>query len=176
MRLVNRLLSLLLGLVLLGGGSAAIVSTATVLLAPADLQASRRQVLTAIGATISSPLDSEVGWGVSAGLVVAGVLLLAFELRPRPPRHLQLGAHGGMTWWLDRQSLERAARRMLTSRIPIHGASIRLRGDWRITVRAEGDQEARPEIHRELEDLLRRLGRSGGSRLRVRLRQSRRVV
>jgi Family of unknown function (DUF6286) len=176
MRLVNRLLSLLLGLVVVAAGLAAIGSTLTALFGPAELQASRRQVLTAIGAAASLPLDSRVGWGVGAGLVVAGVLLLIFELRPRPPRHLQLGAHDGLTWWLDRQSLERVARRMLTSRTPIHDASIRLRRDWRITVRAEGDQRARAEIHRELEDLLRRLGRSGGSRLRVRLRQRRRVV
>lgn len=180
MTVINRLLSLLLGLLLLALGLAAIVWViATEVGAqrlPGQLPNVHQQVLSAVAFGASQSLSSGLGLVVCIVLVVVGILLLFLELKPWAPRRLEMGERGFLRWRIDRRSFEQALNWLLRSRTAARRISIRLHRRWRLTVAAEGDSQTRQEVEAELQSLLQRLGSDGLARVRFKFKRARGVA
>jgi hypothetical protein len=173
MRVVNRLLSLLLGLALVCGG----------LLVAAEAMA------TALGAgPFGIPVNhwaallehrrlqdawAVVGFGVATAV---GAVLLLVEVWPWRPQRVAIGVDGPTSWWLSRRYVEMELRRATLDATPASHvmASVRLhRRRWEVRVRAAAPTDARRAIAEAAQADLARLGAPENSHLRVRVRRPR---
>jgi hypothetical protein len=173
MRVINRLLSLLLGLALVGGGLlAAAEATATALGAgPFGIPVSH-------WATLLEHRRLQDAWTV-VGFAVAtaiGAVLLLVEVWPWRPLRVEIGVDGPTSWWLSRRSVEMELRRAMLAATPASHliASLRPhRRRWEVRVRAAAPTDARRAIAEAAQADLARLGAPANSRVRVRLRRPR---
>jgi hypothetical protein len=173
MRVINRLLSLLLGLALVCGG----------LLVAAEAMA------TALGAgPFGIPVSHWAAllehrrihdaWAVIGFAVTtaAGAVLLLIEVWPWRPLRVAIGVDGPTSWWLSRRSVEMELRRATLGATPASHvmASVRPhRRRWEVRVRAAAPTDARWAITEAAQADLARLGAPENSHLRVRLRRPR---
>jgi hypothetical protein len=173
MRVVNALLSLLLGLALVAGGILVAVEA----------------VATAVGAgPFAIPVTSWASllehrqlhdpWAIAGFAAATGVgaLLLLTELRPWRPLRLAIGVDGPTSWWLSRRSVEEQVQRATLAAAPAWhaAASVRPRHRrWEVRLRAVARTDARPAIAQAAEAGLARLGAPQESRVRLRIRPPR---
>jgi hypothetical protein len=173
MRVVNRLLSLLLGLALVCGGLlVAAEAMATALGAgPFGIPVSR-------WAALLEHRQVQDVWAV-AGFAVAiaiGAVLLLVEVWPRRPLRVEIGVDGPTSWWLSRRSVEMELRRAMLAATPASRLTASLRPHrrrWEVRVRAAAPTDARQAIADAAQADLARLGAPEDSHVRVRLRQPR---
>jgi hypothetical protein len=171
--MVNRLLSLLLGLALVGGGLlVAAEAMATALGAgPFGLPVSH-------WATLLEHRRLQDAWAV-AGFAVAtavGAVLLLVEVWPWRPLRVEIGADGPTSWWLSRRSVEMELRRALSAATPAAHLMASLRPHrrrWEVRIRAAAPTVARQAIADAAQADLARLGAPENSHVRVRLRRPR---
>lgn len=170
MRAVNRLLSALLGLALLGAGVVAAVEAVVIGLG------NRGRWL---------PLDSWYDWltthrldNSTLGVVllclgIAGLLLLIAELWPRRAVRLpiRLDGPGDAAWWLLRRPAEHRLAHDLSERLDTT-ARVRFRGraGQRVGATVWAEQDRRDEVERAVRTRLNDLGLGDGAGMRVRLR------
>ena len=177
MNLLNRLLSVLLGLVLLALGLAAIAWIIALEIGaqrlPGELPRLHAQVLSAVATAGAASLSGGIGLVTCIVLVVVGVLLLFSEIKPSPPRRLEIGERAQLRWRVDRRSFEQALSRLLENRTVARRISVRLRRGWRLAVSAEAERQTREELETELRTLLERLGSDHLARVRLKIRRSR---
>jgi hypothetical protein len=175
MRVVNLIAASLLGLVLLAGGLLLAAETALVAagqtpwLVPLDRWHARLS---------HTPLHS--GWilGISIGVAVIGLIVLALQLRRwAPPRVLTGDARGA--WWVTRRSVEQRAAAAAAAVRGVHDARADVRGSerrWRLRLRAVGHPEQRDEVARAVRRELDRLAVPKDLAVNLALRRPRRVV
>lgn len=176
MRVANRLLSLLLGIVLLAGGLLialeAVLAAAgqSTWLVPAD-QWYEFLTETLLGDTVVLVTALAVG--------VVGLVVLVVELRRwrpvRLPVHLE-AADGD--WWVARRSAERRLEGAAGKVSGVAGARAKLAargGPWRGSVRAEAREDSQQAVEQAVQDMLGRLGAPPESSVQVRLGKPRRV-
>ncbi len=184
MPLLNRLLSLLLGLALVLVGVWAIAmsvvdATGATGLPPAYVSVTQA-VQTGTRALSQLPLSSPIVLALCVGLLLVGALLLLAEAQPRPPSRVRLDQEPGITWWADRASIERGLSDTLVARTAAASARTRLRSDkssWHVSIDAAAPAESRAEVDAQARGVLSKLGRSAGAvDLRLRLHQPRRRV
>lgn len=176
MRAVNRVLSLLLGLVLLAGGLLVVVEAVLAAadqsswLIPAD---SWYQFLT------ENTLGDTVVLIAALAVGLLGLILLVAELRPWPPARLPLHLEtADGRWWVTRRAAERRLAAAAENVSGVGGARARLRtrrGRWRVGVRAQAREDSQQEVERAVEEILERLGSPPDSSVQVRLVRPRRV-
>jgi hypothetical protein len=173
MRVVNRMLSLLLGLGLVCGGLlVAAEATATALGAgPFGIPVSH-------WAALLEHRRLQDAWAV-VGFTVAtavGAVLLLIEVWPWRPQRVAIGVDGPTSWWLSRRSVEMELRRATLDATPASHvmASVRLhRRRWEVRVRAAAPTDAHRAVTEAAQADLARLGAPENSHLRVRLRRPR---
>ncbi|GIG91148.1 DUF6286 domain-containing protein [Plantactinospora endophytica] len=158
MRLVNRLATLLLGCVLLGGGLLLIVEVFAVALHRESVVVDRADWY---GTLTSTRLEDP--W-VRTGVVAAGVLglLILFGqlVRWKPTRLPTRLADG---WHLQRRSVERQLATAANTVPGVESASARVRREglgWRTRIRAVGDASVGSTVESTIRSELERLGAS----------------
>lgn len=149
MRAVNRALSLLLGLALLGGGVLTAVESVLVVLDRSPWVLPTRDWYASLTGTRLG--DSAV---LVASLVLAlvGLVLLAAELRPAPSSRLplELGWTGAS---LERRSAQRRLAAAANEVRGVHGAHARVRvrrGQWRVRMAVRVRDEDRDGVQDRL--------------------------
>jgi hypothetical protein len=173
MRVSNSLLSLLLGLGLIGGGLVvAVEAMATALGAgPFGIPVSHWAAL--LEHRRLHDTWAVVGFAVATAI---GAVLLLVEVWPWRPLRVAIGVDGPTSWWLSRRSVERELRRATLAATPASHvmASVRPhRRRWEVRVRAAAPTDARSAIAEAAEADLARLGAPENSHVRVRLRRPR---
>ncbi len=180
MRAVNRVLSFLLGLLLLLAGLAAIAWVIATAIGshylPGSLAHTYSEVTSAIRFASRLNLGSVTAIVTCIVLIMVGLLLLFFELRPSKPVRLDLPDNDSLRWRVERRSFEQALQWLLESRTSAQRITVRLRRRWRLAITAEGDRMTRSEVESELQGLLQRLGSESVARVRIRVRRSRGVI
>ncbi|HEX6336838.1 MAG TPA: DUF6286 domain-containing protein [Jiangellaceae bacterium] len=177
MRAANRLLSLLLGLVLLLGGLLVAVEAVLAALGQASL-------LIPVDRWYEFLTETEVGDRgvliVSLAVALLGLILVVAEMRRWPPTRLpvHLEAADGR-WWVARRSAENRLESAAEDVTGVVGARAKLRarqGRWRIGVRVEAREGSRPVVEQAIEKTLERLSPPPDSSVRLRLVKPRRVA
>lgn len=176
MRVVNRVLSLLLGIILLGGGLLLVVEAVLAAagqdswLLPAD---DWYQFFT------ETTLGDQVVLIVALAVALLGLILLIAELRPWPPTRLPVHLEtADGRWWITRRAAERRLAGAAETVSGAAGARARLRtrrDRWKVGVRVEAREDAQQEVEQAVQHTLARLGSPPDSSLQVRLVTPRRV-
>jgi hypothetical protein len=177
MRAVNRLLSLLLGLVLLLGGLLVAVEALLAALGQASW-------LIPVDRWYEFLTETRVGDRrvliVSLAVAVLGLILVVAEVRRWPPTRLPVhleSADGH--WWVARRSAESRLASAAGDVTGVVGARAKLRarhGRWQIGVRVEARESSRPVVEQAIEETLKRLSPPPDSSVRLRLVKPRRVA
>ena len=155
MRLVNRVASLLLALVLLAGGLLVVAEVIVIALDRPSLVVDRAGWY---GTLTTTRLGQPEIRAAAVGVAVLGLLILIGQLRRWTPDRLPTGLADG--WHLQRRSVE---RRLATAADTVPGvttatARLRRRGTvWRAQIRAIGDASARPAVETAVRRELDRL-------------------
>lgn len=177
MRVVNRLLSLLLGLALLGGGLLLAAEAALV-----EWDGRTRSLPTDdwYDALTTTRLGDDVVVWSAIGIALGALALLVAELRACPPRRLPLEEElGPGRWWVARRSAQRVLARHAEVAGDVHSARTRAalrRGRWRIRVRARARHAGTaPEVRAAVQAALDRLHVPEPVRVQVHLREQRKV-
>lgn len=179
MAFVNRLLSLLLGLVLIATGLAVLAWIVATEVGrrqlPGALPQTYDQVVVIVRQTGGLHLREPA---LLAGCVLAlllGVVLLILEVKPPPPRQLVLLREEHWNWVVDRRSCEHLLHSVIENRTPVQRSTVRLRRSWRLTVEADGDEQIRPELETQVSGALNRLGAPADGHVTYRMRRTRGV-
>lgn len=180
MALVNRLLSLLLGLVLIATGLAVLAWIVATVVGrrqlPGTLPRNYDQVVVIVQQAGALYLRQPAVLAGSVLALLLGVVLLVLELKPPPPRQLTLLREEHWNWVVDRRSCEYLLRSVIEDRTPIQRSTVRLRRSWRLIVEAEGDDDIRPELESHISGALERLGAPADGRVTYRMRRTRGVT
>ena len=178
MRAFNRVLSLLVGAALLAGGLFILVEVVTGAITHRPWPVRVDRWADALRAHSFADASAKITFTVTALL---GLVLLIAEARPWPKRSIALpGAdgEGRRSWLLNRRSVERQTGRAIRSATTATAAKVRLRArraTWRLRVAATASPEARPEIERQAQLAVARLGGPDHTPVRVRIAKTRRV-
>jgi hypothetical protein len=175
MRVVNLIAASLLGLVLLAGGlllaaeAALVAAGQSPWLVPLDRWHARLSHTTLRG-----------GWilGISIGVGVVGLIILALQVRPWAPQRLSTGDARG-PWWVTRRSVEQRAAAAAAGVIGVHDAHADVRGNersWHLRLRAVANPEQRDEVVSAVRRELDRLAAPADLSINLALRRPRRVV
>src|SRR5688572_20013997 len=131
MRVTNRILTALLGLGLFVLGLVVVVELV-------GIAVNRSPVLLPLESWYRSLTSTRVRDGsylLAAILVgLAGLILLAMQLRPWPPDRVRTEAAAGKSWWVSRRSVERRTA-TVAHESGVHQARSRVRGSsdrWRL--------------------------------------------
>jgi hypothetical protein len=155
MRVVNRLASLLLAFVLLGGGLLIAAETVAVVLDLPPLLIDRNGWYRGLsGTSLGDPIPRAIAIFVTA----LGLLILVAQLRRWAPDRLAIQRGDG--WHLQRRSVEQRLASTADEVPGVRSATARIRrrgGTWRPRVRAVGDPAVRPAVERAVRDELQRL-------------------
>jgi hypothetical protein len=179
MRLVNRLLALLLGLVLLAGGL--LLAVEAVLAAvghPPWLVRFDTWLAPLQRTTLGDPIVPSIALAVA----VLGLLLLFVQLRPWAPRLLAIRRRSGVEsvhWSVYRRSVEREVCAAVDAVAGVTETTARLRGKrsrWRLTVSPRGRADSRPQVREVVAGQLDRIAAPLPVKLRVSMRRPRRVA
>lgn len=177
MPVLNRLASLLLGLVLLAGGLLVAVNGVLALTGrhPWPVRVDRWYP-TLTGTALGSHAVLVAG----AGLAALGVVLLVTQVRPWAPARLSVVAVGPpRVWWVHRRSVEHRVADAANAVAGVDRARARLRGRavrWRLRVSAVARPDARDAVEDAVRDELARLSAPEPARLRIALRRPKRVA
>ncbi len=177
MRAVNRVLSLLLGLVLLAGGLLVVVEAVLAAigqdswLVPADRW---------YEALTDTRLGDRVVLLTALAVGLLGVVILVVELRRWRPDRLpvQVDAAEGH-WWVQRRGAERRLAAAAEEVSGVVGAQARVSsrgGPWRVKLRAEAREDSREAVAQSAREALERLGAPPGSSVRLRVAEPKRVT
>src|SRR5262245_56358482 len=145
MRATNRILSAVLGLVLIVVGLAVAIEMALIAAgrAPVLLPLDRwYQSLRTVGLEDSRLL------AVSVGISLIGLVLLVLELRPWPPQRVQTNASAGTPLWISRRSVERRTADAAANS-GVQRAKTAVRGkpsQWRLRLRGVGWPDRRDAV------------------------------
>ncbi|MEV4759378.1 DUF6286 domain-containing protein [Micromonospora sp. NPDC049559] len=173
MRVLNRLGSLVLAVVLLAGGLLlAIEAVAVVLRLPALLIDRAGWYRTLAG----TPVNHPVVQAIAIALTLLGLLVLAAQLRRWTPDRLAVRLGDG--WHLSRRSVQRQLANTAEGVPGVNSARVRIHGrahTWHPSVQAVGDPGARPLVERAVQRELERLAAPRPEEVSVRLVQRRRV-
>jgi len=179
MRVVNRLLALLFGLALLGGG--ALLAVEAVLAAvgrrPWPVRTDRW-----FGPLSHTTLGDPIVPTIALGVAALGLLLLAVQVRPWAPRLLTLRGRTGVEpvrWSVYRRSVEREVSLAVDGLAGVTETRTRLRGKrsrWRLTVSPRGRADSRGQVREVVAGQLDRIAAPIPVRLRVAMRRPRRVA
>ncbi|HEV7930854.1 MAG TPA: DUF6286 domain-containing protein [Actinomadura sp.] len=178
MRVLNRIVTLLLSLVLIVGGL--LVAVEAVLAAfhraPWLLPVRRWHDILA-GTRLADPSTVTV----AATLGAVGLVLLIAELWPWRPYRLPARpatADDRTRWWVLRRPAERRLADAAANVPGVNTARVRLRGRrrWKVHVRAEARDDSRAGIEEAVNAELARLAAPAPARVRLRLRRPRRVT
>ena len=156
MRVVNRLVSALLGIALVGAGAWLLVN---VVLAAFD----RPELWSAPQGLLDARLDDNRTLLVSIGLGVLGVLILVAELIPRRPARLPATVDRG--WFLRRRTVEQQIDQAATTEPSVTKARTairRRRGKWRTTVTVTADPAAEQAVRDTTYNVLARMAAPEG--------------
>jgi hypothetical protein len=172
MRMVNRLLSLLLGLGLVAAGLVALVELAAFALRVEPVLVPVERWLGALRSTVFGERGVLL---VCGGTALAGLLLLLAQVWPRRARRARLSGSEHGVWWLERSGAEQAIRRAVLQGTHATWAHARLRPRarrWRVAVEVGtppvvGVEALRPEVEHRTRAALARLGAPRTSVLRV---------
>ena len=170
MRTTNRILSALLGLVLIVVGLVVAIEMALIAAgrAPAVVPLDRwYRWLRSIA------LDNTWFLATAIGVAILGIILLVAELRPWPPQRVQTNAAAGQPMWIARRSVERRAEVAATTAGVGHPKSaVRGKpGRWRINVRGAAWPERRDDVASAVRAELDRLYAPSDVALNVSLRR-----
>src|SRR5262245_38508075 len=172
MRTTNRILSALLGLVLIVVGLVVAIEMALI-------AAGRTPAVVPLDrwyrSLRSAALDNS--WFVATAAVVAvvGLVLLVLELRPWPPQRVQTNAAAGTPLWISRRSVERRTE-VAAATAGVDRAKSAVRGKpgrWRVNLRGVGWPERHDGIVEAVRSELDRLYAPSDIALNVSLRQPR---
>jgi hypothetical protein len=170
---INRLLSLLLGLALVGGGLLVAAEAMATALGAGPFGIPVSQWATLLEHRRLQDVWAVVGFAVATAI---GAVLLLVEVWAWRPLRVGIGVDGPTSWWLSRRSVETELRRALSAVTPASHlmASLRLRRRrWEVRVRAAAPTVARQAIADAAQADLARLGAPENSNVRVRLRRPR---
>ena len=173
MRVVNRLASLLLGFVLLGGGLLLAAEAVAVALGRPSLLIDRRGWYDTLTGT---PLGHPVVRAVAIAVTVLGLLILLTQLRRWAPDRLAVRL--GDNWHLQRRSVERRLASAANELPGVRSATARVHGraaHWHPRVRAVADPALRPGGEQAVRDELDRLAAPRADAMDVQLIQERGV-
>jgi hypothetical protein len=178
MRAFNRIATLALTLVLIAGGLFIAVQAVLAALHRAPwLLPLRRWHDDLLG----TRLGDRVTVTVAGALGLVGLVLLVAELRPWRPYRLPVRpdtADPSSEWWVLRSPAERRLSDAAVRLPGVNRARVRLHGRhrWKVNVRAEARDEDRAQIAQAIEGELDRLAAPAHVRVRLRLREPRRVT
>jgi hypothetical protein len=176
MRAFNRLLSLLLGMLLVAVGTLAIAELLAAVFGRPSLL---------IPATRWADVLRDQAVSDTVPLIVFGVVgavalvLLVLEVRPWPKRRITWATDDHGAWWLRRRSVEDHIASGVVDATSATGAEVILRAGrrrWSAEVLADAAPAARPAIQQRAEELLTRLAGERPVRVEVRLRRARRAA
>jgi hypothetical protein len=145
-RLGNRLLVLVLGVVLLAGGLLIIIEGVWNWTNSGFVWIPGSEWLHSFETTAWSDRHV-VLWSLVA--VVVGVLLLVLELRPQRPRVLKLDVESPGEWLVLRRSTEGHLQRRLEAKVPTKPIKTRLKPrprGWTLKLKANAAASTRPEL------------------------------
>jgi hypothetical protein len=170
---VNRIATVLLGLVLLAGGLLVALQVALV--------ASGRDRLPVLescrrGLTIT-PLSNRWVLVTSVAVGAFGVLVLVAELKPWPPHRVLTGEPGATEWWVSRRSVQRQVEAAANAVTGVAGARAAVRGPergWRLRVSAQARSEHLDAIRMAVRAEMRRLSAPADVPVNITLRAPRR--
>jgi hypothetical protein len=170
MRTTNRILSALLGLVMIVVGLAVAIEVALI-------AAGRDSVVVPLDGWYQSlrsvSLDDGRFLAVAIGVGLIGLVLLIAELRPWPPHRVRTNASAGTPLWLSRRSVERRTE-VAAVTVGVGRAKSAVRGKpgrWRLNVRAVGWPERRDAVVEAVRTELDRLYAPPDVALNVSLRR-----
>jgi hypothetical protein len=179
MRTFNRIASLALSWVLILGGLLVIVESMLAAFHRGPWLVPSRQWYEAL--TSARLADrATVLMALAVGLV--GLALLIAEVRPWPPYRLPAhpaGTDATTEWWVLRRPAERLLADTLTHISGVNTARVRLhdgRNRWTVEVRAEARDESRARIEEAINAELARLAAPTSAKIRLRLREPRKVT
>jgi hypothetical protein len=178
MRIFNRLMSLLVGLALIGGGG--------FLAFEVILAAVGNQFILIPGSSFLHQLQ-HTSWSgtipfiVVAAIAAGGVVLFLVEARPWRRRLIELPVSQRYArWWVSRRSVEARSARILVAAEPVKRARLALRPHphrrWRLTVKTVAAPQLREEIETITRESLAPIGVPANTKVRVRVSRPRRVV
>ncbi len=173
MRVINGVLSLLLGLALLGGGL--FVAVEAVAFA---MGAGTPGIPVASWARLLEGRRVDDTWAIVgfASATVVGLILLVAELRPWAATRLSIAVVDDRSegrWWIVRRSVERHVGQRVATRRATKIPRVRLRqrrGRWDARLVAVTDPETRQEVEQVTRQELSRVGAPNDARVRVRIR------
>jgi hypothetical protein len=145
MRTTNRILSSLLGLVLIVVGLAVAIEMALI-------AAGRNPVVLPLdrwyGSLRSVSLDDRRFLAIAVAVGILGLFLLVAELRPWPPQRVQTNAAAGQPMWIARRSVERRAEvAASTAGVDRPKSAVRGKpGQWRMNLRGAAWPERRDDV------------------------------
>jgi hypothetical protein len=158
MRAFNRVLSLLLATVLIGGGLLAAAEAIAALVGRAPLLVPAAQWAD----DLRSWLFADLGVQMVLSIVsVVALTLFVAEVWPWPKRLVPLDQDEYGWWWLHRRSVEEQVRRMVSSATVATKVRARLqpqRAAWELRVDATAAPQAREDIEQRARALLAQLG------------------
>lgn len=173
MRYVNRALSFLAGVALLGVGALGAIEAVSTGLGDGFVWIPGHTWIHTLRTTDWSGTPATLTF---AGIAAAGVVLLVAELWRRPRTTLELSLDDfpeGQHWIVQRRSLQSRVAHdvMATTTCPRIRAALRYRNRaWHLVLTGTGSPAARPEVERAARESLRALGAPQPADVRIRLR------
>lgn len=173
MRVLNRVLTVTLGLAAVATGMLMVVETVRALAGQAPLLVAWPTWVDRLRMTTFADLSTRTALAL-VGTMAFG--LLVAELRPWRKERLLLGQDESVTWWVRRQSLEQHLARRVAAAAPAGVARVRLaprRGLLDAAIVVSGAPTIEPQVQHAATSALDRLGLDGPRRISVIIRTQR---
>ncbi|WP_144126538.1 hypothetical protein [Catellatospora sichuanensis] len=173
---MNRVASALLGILLIIVGLVAAAEAGTAWTGRAPLILPLREWYQRLTTT---PLSSRVVLLAAIATALAGLVILAGQLRHWRPKELDLPSEGAVTWRVQRRTVQQqvAAAVARVNGVGLPRVDVRgRRSAWSVSVAADARADCDPEVTRAARRAMSRLGASDDVALHVALRQPRRVT
>lgn len=176
MPIVNRIASALLGILLIVVGLVAAAEAVAAWTGRAPLILPLREWQQRLTTT---PLSSRVVLltAITAGL--AGLVILAGQLRHWRPQELDLPGDGSVTWRVQRRTVQQQVAAAVARVGGVRQPRVDVRGRrsaWSVSVAADARADRDPEVTRAARRAMNRLGAGDDVALHVALRRPRRVA
>jgi hypothetical protein len=171
MRALNRLLALLLGLALIGGGLVWAAEVVAAALGPTPRLAPWPGWVRSLE---SRSFSDPVAQRVFGTIGFIGLLLLVAQAWPWRKKQLSLANAKGVRWSLQRRSVERYLAARIVNETAATAARVRLYPGRRLRVHLSvaAPRKAAPEVRERTDEALTRLGIFQPRRLKLRLHSS----
>ncbi|MEV0459202.1 hypothetical protein [Catellatospora methionotrophica] len=173
---VNRLASALLGILLLVGGLVVAAEAGAAWAGRAPLLLPLREWYQRLTTT---PLSSRVVLLASVAAALAGLLVLASQLRRWRPKELDLPGDPTVMWRVQRRTVQQQVAAAVARvsgvgqpKVGVHGR----RSAWSVSVAADARADRTPEVTRAARRAMTRLSAGDDVGLRVALSEPRRVA